>query len=350
VFHLLDDSLTICPSHTDALRAERVKDELLRELAIEEQDEKRCAPTRSLEFLGLILDFAQGTVGLPADKRSRLVAPLRAMAHSGRCRLRELEATVGLATFAGLVVPCHRPLLSSLIAVQAIARRIAQRKGRGKARFTYVSLSAAAREDAADLADAFDAAPHLRWESLFVTPASADQAWSVDAAGREGCGGFSLDTHEWFHATWPAGWSQEEEGMSSALQELVAVAFLVERAPSGSAICVWTDSHAARDAFGRARSSKPRVNALLRAILLACLKRDVTLIVAWHRRASSLSALAADSLSRGLISLASRQVPGLVGARRVPASSTVTQLCERVSRATLTAASRGARVKPTPRQ
>jgi len=333
VYHLLDDSLTIAASLEDAQRAERVKDELFLELAIEEQEEKRCPPSQRFEFLGIVLDLRDGTLSLPESKRARLVAPLRTFAQVGHCQLRELESVVGLATFAGIVIPCHRPLLSSLIAAQAIARRRGGSGGR-RTRFRRVTLATAAREDARDLADAFEAAPCLRWERLFDTPYTAETVWSIDAAGVAGCGGFSLARGEWFHAPWPIGWNQGEQGMSSALQELVAVAYLVERAEPDAQLVVWTDSLAARGALARARSPVPLVNTLLRSILLTCVRRKVFLTLAWHRRETSLSALAADQLSRGDLHAASQLVPALSATRRISASSAVTRICERVSRGT----------------
>eukprot|EP00035_Acanthoeca_spectabilis_P019149 m.415743 g.415743 ORF g.415743 m.415743 type:complete len:589 (-) comp16825_c0_seq6:1084-2850(-) len=320
LFHLLDDFLFVAWSRVDALRAQAAKDALFIELGIPEQLEKRCSPTRRLEFLGVMVDFAQATLGLPGDKRDRLMASL-AKCVEGRCLLKELESTTGLLTFAGVTIPLHRPLVSSLYAGQAIARR----KG-----FRHVRLSAEARADAKVLRDAIGLGTELPWEALALTPYNTDLTYAVDASGADGCGGFSLDHGRMFHSPWPKGWRQGDAYMSTGLQELVAVAYLVETIPAGSSLCVWTDSMVAKGAVGKARSPVPIVNALLRRLLGACGRRRVGLVVAWHGRESSMSAIVADLCSHGRFQEAVSALPQLSAASVAPASSTVTQICTTV--------------------
>jgi hypothetical protein len=190
-----------------------------------------------------------------------------------------------------------------------------------------VRLSRSARNDAGDLADALGATPALQWDDLYLTPHNADVTFAVDASGQDGCGGFSLDTGEVFHAAWPKGWRQHDLHMSTALQEMVAITFLAQTVPEGTRLCVWTDSSACKDSFGKARSSTPIVNQLLRALLAACLRRRVHLVVAWHFRDTSISAIAADHCSHGAFQDAAALVPGLSTASVLPASSVITRIC-----------------------
>ena len=149
----------------------------------------------------------------------------------------------------------------------------------------------------------------------------------VDAAGDDGMGGFYLgESPRWFHAPWPARW---REG-SSTLKELraattaVAVgAVLADSASEVTQVLVHTDSRACEE--GTQFYSVP-LNAAVADLLALCVSKGVVLVVLWHRRDTSVSALAADALAHGNLQAAARFVPQLLGASRMEVPLTVLAL------------------------
>ncbi len=325
VFHLLDDFLMVARSKHDAVVADRIKTAFLAEIGIPEQAEKRVAPCQRLKYLGLIICVRSRRIYVPEDKLEEMIASLQNVAAEGTILTTDLERLTGQLTFYGIAFPRLRPLVSPLYAASAMARR------RG---WRLAKPSRGARRDAATIAQVLRRKPATPLADFFLDPWSCDDMVATDASGSDGCGGFSIKQGYTFHSPWPQGFDLGDDDVSTCLQEMVAAALLIERAPEGSSLAVWTDSRTMKDAFGRGRSSSPAVNEMLRAILTTCALRNVHLIVTWHRRDTSLSAVVADLLSHGDFQAAEQLVPALSGTRRLEVTSDVARLCDVVCTAT----------------
>ena len=148
-----------------------------------------------------------------------------------------------------------------------------------------------------------------------VNPKAANWTLAVDAAGRDGFGGFAIpsataETGYMFHNRWPTGYTMDDPGVSSGLQEASTIAVALEQVVPGNCHShVWTDSSVVVDGLARGRSSSVPLNRVIAHILETCTHRNITLTVAWHARSSSNSAIAADMLSRGMFQQAGLLVP-----------------------------------------
>lgn len=320
-FHLLDDFLAVGKWEADARAADKIKTDFLAEIGIPEQEAKRVPPCRGLKYLGLILDAKSRRVSAPEDKLDEMVAALQNLAAEGSIRTTDLERVTGQLTFYGIAFPRLRPLVSALYASSALARR------RG---WWLAKPSKAARADAAVIAKVLRTRPSTPFTDFYLNPWNCDDVVATDASGEDGCGGFSVKGGYMFHSPWPVGFRVDEDDISTCLQEMVAAAVLIELATPGSSLAVWTDSRTMKDAFGKGRSPSAPVNAMLRTILHTCAIRNVHLVVAWHQRDSSTSALVADVLSHGDFQMAREMVPELSGARLLSVTSAVDRLCSNV--------------------
>jgi len=157
--------------------------------------------------------------------------------------------------------------------------------------------------------------PRTSFGDFMASPVDAEATFSVDAAGRDGVGGFGVDGKGWaraFHLEWPVGMSMDDADTSSALQELLAVYLTV--ATYGhlfKRINIWSDSQAAVLALAKGFSTRPLPNIVIRDILLLAQRVGVVVLVMWHSRDGSSSAIAADSLSRGMFLQARARVSSL---------------------------------------
>ena len=320
-FHLLDDFLAVCGSRGDAAAADAIKTALLEELGIPEQRDKVQPPCQRLKYLGLILDTLRFTLSAPDEKRAEMTAALQDLAAQGSILTSALGRVTGQLSFYGVAFPRLRPLIYPLYGAHAMAER------RG---WRLAHPTKQARADAAVVAAVLRSDPVTPLSDFYLTPFTCDDVASIDASGPDGCGGFSLKHGYVFHSPWPAGFQAGDDDVSTCLQEMVAAAVLVDRAPEGSSLAVFTDSAAMKGAFANGRSPSTAVNTMLRRILTTCATRSVHLVVAWHRRDTSIAALTADALSRGATQVAFELVPALSGARQLEVTAEVHTICKSV--------------------
>ena len=321
VAHLCDDWIGIGLDLLQCQAAEEIMTNYFREIGLPEAVDKHVAACRLFEYLGLMVDLARRRVGIPLNKRTDLCARLRKFATTSPTPTKEAESLLGKLGFADPVIPAARPRVSAIYAVTMPAVRGGRR---------WVTPDDDAREACSWLASLIEADPWISFDALVVTPASCTLTFAVDAAGDDGMGGFCLgDSPRWFHATWPPRW---REG-SSTLKELraattaVAVgAVIADSASEVTQVLVHTDSKALVGAVRKGRSSSAPLNAAVADLLALCVSKGVVLVVSWHRRDTSLSALAADALSHGNLQAAARFVPQLSGASRMEVPSIVLAL------------------------
>jgi hypothetical protein len=220
--------------------------------------------------------------------------------------LKQTQSIVGKLHFTHVCYPSMFPYISIFYARTAPAMRDGEK---------FLWPSAAMRENLSTLRAIVGNNPTTTLSKLQATPHDADATFAVDAAGRDGAGGFGLGDDKWsraFHMAWPATFSMDEDETSSALQELIAI--YVTIATYGQLfgrINIWSDSQPAVKALAKGFAKPPRCNNVIKAILKLAHQLDVVVLVLWHSRAGSPSAIAADALSHASLSQARVRVPAL---------------------------------------
>ena len=313
LFHYLDDFCLVADDDASAAAAFRVLCEVFADAGCPVAAEKTQPPSRRAVRLGLTLDLESYTVSLPELKRAKMCAQLDGIASGTRSVLTKAVAGVtGKLGFAGVCFPALRPLINPFYNSFTPALRDGRR---------WCSPSREMRRAAGVFSRAIGKDPRTPFSSFSAVPTDADLQFSVDAAGREGMGGFvagGVAGPAMFHSQWPEGFDMDSLGVSSGLQEVLTVAVAVQRfGKRGNHLHGWTDSSVAVDAIAKGRSPSPALNRALWTLFSLCAERSLTLTVAWHRRSSSPSALAADALSRGDFALATQLIPELSGASKI---------------------------------
>ena len=306
--HYLDDFLGggYDADHTAA--ALRVLLQLFVDLDIPAEPSKTQPTTKRAVYLGIQFDLQEQTVSMPIDKVTRWSAELAAIAAGAASTPKKLASMAGKLGFAMVCMPAMRPRMAPFYAASAPALR----DGRGR---SPLYPNGALKEAAADFATVLRARPATMFAAFSASPEAANLQFSVDAAGFEGLGGFSLDRDGRavrYHSQWPDGFSQGDPGVSSGLQEMLTVATLVhQHETDGDHLNFWTDSAVCVDAIARGSSATPPLNRTLDFLLFTCASRSLTVTVAWHFRDTSPSATAADALSRGRHEEASVLLPAI---------------------------------------
>ena len=324
LFHYLDDFCVIANDDESGAEAFRVVCEVFADAGCPVAEEKTQPPCRRAVYLGLTLDLDRYTVSLTESKRTKMCAQLDLLAEGSRPALTKMVAGMaGKLGFADVCFPALRPLINPFYSSFTPALRDGRR---------WCSPSREMRRAAAVYCKAIKKNPHTPFDAFSAVPSNADIQFSVDAAGREGLGGFLFDkdvgaTPAMIHAQWPTGFDMDSAGVSSGLQEVLAVAVAVQRfGRRGTHMHGWTDSSVAVDAIAKGRSPSPAINRALWILFSVCAERSLTLTVAWHRRSSSPSATAADALSRGDFDLAEQLIQMLSGASRITLNCTGSRL------------------------
>jgi len=323
IAHLIDDWIAVGYDEATTARAEEIMTAFFAEVGLPEAVKKHVSACQWVEYLGLILDLLTRRIGIPADKRIDIASRLRSMAVEVFTDTNDAESLLGKMGFIDPVIPAARPLVSALYE----ATMPALRGGRGR-----VYPNRGCRDACNRLAGVIESDPFVSWDALLATPEACTVVFAVDAAGEDGMGGFCLgDNPMWFHAPWPDAWKET----SSTLKELRAATAAAALGAALSADCtddtvtyvlVHTDSRALVGAVNKGRSKSPALNEAVADLLCLCASRGISLVVSWHRRDSSLSALAADALSHCRLQEAARFAPQLLGASRLEVPQAVLKL------------------------
>ncbi|PHR10111.1 MAG: hypothetical protein COB29_01075 [Sulfitobacter sp.] len=307
ISHLLDDFLLVAFNKREALLAFEILISVLSLAGLPIHPKKTTAPTQSLIFLGGSFDFAKLSLSIPEPKRNNLCALLNSIAHSeGTILVKTLHSVTGKLGWQGTAMPSTRPLIYSFYAQLWPALRL-RPSGMGS-----VLPSAQMRRDAGILAAILDADPHVNFSTFKQNPLDVDAVFATDASGPDGAGGWGwLNSKPFaFHMSWPTNWTQNEDNISSTLQELAAIYILIRHKNLNyNSAAIWTDSSATVHAISKGWSSVGVINVMIRHILSACAVSGRSIRLIWHDRDSTDSAKAADALSHCNLTLATRILP-----------------------------------------
>ena len=100
----IDDAFVVGRTAADCARAMAVAAMVFRFLGFKCADAKQQGPTRSLVFLGYVLDLDRGTVGIGADRRAHITQDLERIVKLGRVATDDLESLLGRLCFVATVM------------------------------------------------------------------------------------------------------------------------------------------------------------------------------------------------------------------------------------------------------
>ena len=304
LFRLLDDLLSIGLDDYHGAAAHKCVLDTLSDHGLPSHPDKEQFG-RQVIFLGLGLNLQEFFLELPRDKRVEMIAILDSIAASRHQILTKVcESVTGKLGFAQAAMPHNRSSINSFYASMGPALRDGAK---------WMNPSAQMRRDAAAFSVALSRQPQVPFSVFEANPNTSELTCAVDAAGRDGAGGFGLCRASGrtfgFHIDWLEGWTQDDPGVSSGLQELFTIGLVVlMHAINYNSITVWTDSTVATDVVAKGRSKIGVLNHLVRIVLDVCASEGCVLVVAWHGRDSSPTAIAADLLSRNDFQAAQRLV------------------------------------------
>ena len=113
VFNYVDDFMSI-DFEMHAWQSYNTLGNLLRDLGVNEAEDKAVPPTTKLEFLGVLYDLIAMTISLPADKLFELREELRRWMKKTMTKKKQLQSLVGKLQFAACCVRVGRVFVNRL--------------------------------------------------------------------------------------------------------------------------------------------------------------------------------------------------------------------------------------------
>ena len=282
LLHFLDDYLCVSVGQAVANRQLAILLRAFSYLGVPLAPAKVEGPSRTLTFLGIILDCEKMEARLPDDKLADIKRLLTAASINPTMSQRELESLLGKLSFAARVIVPGRTFMRRL---WSICSRYQQPHYR-------ISLTTECQED-------------IQWwlrlleqwngKSFFLFPdwtPSPDLELFTDASGTLGWGAFN--SGRWLQGTW----SPEQLTHSIEWKELYALV---------TACCTWAkewrqlritmhcDNKAVVDCIRSGTSKSPPVMTLIRELFFVCARFNFTVTAA---HIAGQSNCIADSLSR----------------------------------------------------
>ena len=212
IIHYLDDFFIVGPTGSvqcqKDLEAIRTAAELL---GIPIAVEKTVGPTVVIVFLGIELDSSSGTIRLPHQNLSELMATLQAWRQRRKCTKRSLLSLIGKLSFATKVVPAGWIFLRRLIDASMRAKHLEH----------HISLT---QSDRLDIEWWLEFLPTWSGASLFLDPywsQAPELQLFTDAAGSVGFGAYFRGA--WFNGKWLKHQELTASGISIAWQEMYAI-------------------------------------------------------------------------------------------------------------------------------
>ena len=207
IISVLDDFLFIESSRQACSDSLTGFQNMCQRLNVPLHPEKTVLPCRRLQFLGVELDVAARVMRLPPEKLDRARDSLTGLLTRRKAPLRQVQACLGMLSFACLAVPLGRPFLRRLSDLCIGVRRPHHR----------VSITRAARLDIQAwmlFLESFNGRSLLDQRRWLRSPGLLLE---TDAAGGVGIG--AICGRRWLTGRWPT-WLR---GVDIGVQELVAV-------------------------------------------------------------------------------------------------------------------------------
>ena len=120
--HYMDDFLIVARSKRECAALLKRFDDLCDELGVPRAPEKTMGPAVSLPFLGIVLNTADATLGLPDGELFEISEKIDHFITKDQCTKRELQSLIGSLSFATKCIPAGRLFTRRLI--NALPRRL----------------------------------------------------------------------------------------------------------------------------------------------------------------------------------------------------------------------------------
>lgn len=262
VIHYLDDFLFIAESESEAQIFLARFQLACSKIGIPLAPEKTRGPSQQLPFLGITIDTVLEHCRLPVDKVQKCRALLDSFLDRTKVTLFEVQSLVGLLNFACTVVLPGRAFLRRSI---DLSRGISQP-------YHHLRLTKGAKDDLRVWKDFLD---DYNGVSFFH-----DDKWLssdflrlfTDASGALGFG--AIFGSAWFYGEWPRKWKYQNIAILE-LYPIVAAVFVWGAGWAGKNVLFLSDNQAVVEVINKQSCKNPILMALLRILVLRCLKLDI---------------------------------------------------------------------------
>ena len=285
VVHVIDDFLLLAHS------LDKCKDDLAafidlcKQIGVPLAPDKTVGPQSSITFLGIVLDAVRMEARLPQDKLEKAKALLSEFIERNKVTLKELQSLIGVLNFACSVVVPGRAFLRRLIDLT-----MGVQKPKHHIRLT--------RQAKLDLEVWLQFLMHFNGKSFFIDDKFMTGDYLdlyTDAAGGTGYG--ALCGSEWFCGRWPVSWRSYNVSVLE-LYPIIAAVHVWGCTWSNRSVCFFTDNEALIPILVNHTSREPRIMALLRPLVLACLRFNINFTA---RHIPGRRNVLADKLSRSQV-------------------------------------------------
>lgn len=259
--HVVDDFLVMANSEAKCLHDLQVFINLCSELGVPLAPVKTVAPCRVITFLGITLDAERKEARLPEDKLIKGRALLGEFQRKQKVTLKELQSLLGVLNFFCTVVP-GRAFLRRLLDLSIGARKPHH----------HIRLTSQAKLDLQVWQDFLN---QFNGRSFFIDDdfLTGDHLQLyTDASGGIGFG--ALYGTEWFYGQWPIQWHSYNISVLELYPIMAAVEVWGNRWENRS-VCFYTDNEALVSIINKQTSRAPTIMALLRPLVLACLRFNI---------------------------------------------------------------------------
>ena len=260
--HVIDDFLILSHSKEKCHQDLMAFIDLCERLGVPLAPSKTVGPSTTIPFLGIILDSVMQEARLPEDKIDKARALLLVFLGKRKVTLKELQGLTGFLGFACSVIKPGRPFLRRLFDLT-----VGIRKPHFHVRLTnQVKL---------DLEVWLKFLQDFNGKSFFLDEKFLTGDYLqlyTDAAGGIGYG--ALFGEEWFYGLWPVAWRSLNVSVLE-LYPIMAAVHVWGGSWSNQSVCFFTDNEALVPVINNQTSREPHIMALLRPLVLACLRFNI---------------------------------------------------------------------------
>ena len=282
ITHILDDFFLVESTEERAKQDLQTFLAMCQEIGIPMAPDKTFGPDQIMSFVGYEIDSLIQEVRLPQDKLEKCREQILSMLGKEKTTLKELQSVLGVLNFAcGVVLP-GRPFLRRLYDLTIGIRKP----------FFKIRLTRRAKQDL-EVWLKFLEENNGRWlipKHKLITEPGLD--FFTDSSKTIGFG--AVFGNKWFSGVWSEWWTEQ----NITFLELYPIVLAFEvwgSLVSHKEVTVHTDNQALVSVLNKQTSKEPLVMALVRRLVLNCLKHDIVVKTVHIEGAINI---AADALSR----------------------------------------------------
>jgi hypothetical protein len=265
--HFLDDFFFAAKNRNQCQILLDAFDSICYDMGIPVNDEKTEGPTTKMEYLGLEIDTAEGTIKVPSDKIEKAKSMLEEALCSKKITLKKLQSMVGLLNFFSKAIPSGRAFNCRFYAAMSQVKKP----------YHLVRLSLGMKEDIRIwLLFLYNFNGQTIFSDLLWTPDNQLELFTDAAGSKElGCGAYFQGS--WVYFKWPDFWNNETMRDITFLEVVpILLAFLTwDSKLKGKKVILRSDNLSVVDIINKKSSRNSRVMYLIRHLMLALLLNNV---------------------------------------------------------------------------